>query len=164
MHPEALIEMTRSLKQIAPEFGSCVNLLDIGSYNVNGTYRELVDGFGWDYTGLDLTPGPNVDVVAHGPYEFPFQDETFDVIISGSTLEHVEMPWKWMPEAARLLRSGGCLIVITHTRWPYHPFPKDLWRFMPDGMKLLFDITNCLTQYDISMYCETDIRGMARKI
>lgn len=140
------------------------DVLDVGSYNVNGCLRPLVEGRGWSYTGLDQVAGPNVDVVSDDPYRFPFGDGHFDVVVSSSTMEHVEAVWLWVPELARVLKPGGMLAIVTHTSWPYHPHPVDTWRIMPDGMRYLFDLTKCLERYDVSMYCKTDIHGVAWKV
>ncbi len=86
--------------------------LDVGAYDVNGTYRPLVEGSGWRYTGLDVAAGPNVDVVTADPYKFPFDDGAFDVVLSGSTMEHVEAIWLWVPELARVLKPGGLLVLV----------------------------------------------------
>ena len=34
------------------------------------------------------------------PYHFPFADGAFDLVISGSTMEHVQAIWRWVPELA----------------------------------------------------------------
>lgn len=161
MHAEALGEMGRLLCHYMSRHA---DVLDVGSLDVNGSYRGLVEKRGWHYTGLDLTAGKNVDVVAEQPYAYPFADGSFDVVISGSTAEHVAMPWLWVPELARLLRPGGMLAIITHTSWMLHRFPCDYWRFMPDGLRLLFDLAGCLGRYDIHMYNATDIYGVAWKV
>ena len=160
MHPESLAEMARILDRwpIGP-----ANVLDVGSYDVNGTYRGMVEVRGWKYTGLDLRSGPNVDVVSSDPVHFPFEDGAFDIVISGSTLEHVEKPWLLVPELARLLRPGGLLAIITHWTYGYHPYPRDTFRYMPDGMEVLFDLAGCLRDYDIFCFNGTDIRGVAYK-
>lgn len=159
MHTAAMNEMTR----ILDTWPSHANLLDVGSYDVNGTYRPMVERRGWQYTGLDISAGPNVDVVAPDPYHFPFADNAFDVVISGSTMEHVQAIWLWVPELARVLRPGGLLAIITHTNIVYHPYPVDCWRVMIDGMSYLFDLTGCLHNYDIRMYNDNDISGVAYK-
>lgn len=161
MHKEALQQMIHVLSAHQP--AAPVSLLDVGSLNVNGTYRNLVEQRRWQYTGLDIAAGDNVDVVADSPYVYPFEDDTFDVVISGSTMEHVQAIWLWIPELVRVLRPGGLLAVITHTQFVYHPYPVDCWRIMPDGMRYLFDLTGALERYDIQMYCPTDISGVAYK-
>lgn len=161
MHPEAYSEMARLLFRY---LGDAPNVLDVGSLDVNGTYRPLVEGRGWAYTGLDLVAGKNVDVVAAEPYRYPFVDSSFDIVISGSTAEHVAMPWLWIPELARLLRPGGMLAVITHHRFALHRYPQDYWRFMPDGLELLFNLAGGLGRYDIRMFNEHDIYGVAWRV
>jgi SAM-dependent methyltransferase len=141
-----------------------VSLLDVGSYNVNGTFRPLVEGQGWQYTGLDQTAGPNVDVVADDPFKFPFPAHTFDVVISGSTMEHVTAIWKWIPELVRVLKPGGFLAIHTHWQFPEHRYPVDCWRVLPDGMKFIFDETGQLADYDIRIANHMDIVGSAFKV
>ena len=60
------------------------HILDVGSRDINGTYRALIEGRGWKYTGLDIVAGSNVDVVAK-PFCYPFPDGAFDIVISGAT-------------------------------------------------------------------------------
>lgn len=162
MHPESMLQMTKILdtwKESGP-----VNLLDVGSFSVNGDYRAMVEARGWKYTGVDIVPGRNVDIVSDDPYSFPFDDGEFDIVISGSTMEHVQAIWSWIPELARMVRFGGMLAIITHTHWRYHPHPVDCWRIMPDGARFLFDLTGVLENYEIEMYCVSDISMVATKI
>ena len=139
------------------------NVLDVGSMNINGTFRPLIEGQGWQYTGLDVAPGPNVDIVADNPYHFPFEDGTFDVVISGSTMEHVQAIWRWLPELVRVLKPGGFLAIHTHWQFQEHRFPVDCWRVLPDGMQFLFDETGQLEQTKIEIANHMDIVGSAFK-
>jgi len=136
-------------------------ILDVGSLYINGSYRPLVEGRGWRYIGLDIVPGPNVDVVAE-EFRYPFPDMTFDAVVSGCTMEHVTAIWDWVPELVRLLKPGGLLAIVTHTRFYEHRYPLDCWRVLTDGMRYLFDRTGLLERYEIEP-CETDILGMAFK-
>ena len=142
----------------------CAKALDVGAYDVNGTYRPLVQGRGWLYTGLDVAPGPNVDVVTEDPYRFPLADDSFDVVLSGSTMEHVAAIWRWIPELVRVLRPGGALAIVTHWQFPQHRYPVDCWRIMPDGMRYLFDETGRLGRYEIEIASPYDIAGLAWKV
>lgn len=160
MHPESMLLMMDALDSIRWKEA---NVLDVGSMDVNGTFRPMVERRGWKYTGLDLDAGPNVDIVTEDPYNFPLMACEFDIVISGSTMEHVESIWLWVPELVRVLRPGGFLAIHTHWSAPLHRYPVDTWRIMPDGMKHLFDLTGQLERYDIFIANETDIMGLALK-
>lgn len=164
MHAEALTAMTAALRgsRQATQPGP-IRVLDVGSYDVNGTYRPLVESLGWEYTGLDMVEGPNVDIVSPKPYSFPLPGASFDVVMTGSTMEHVEAIWLWVPELARLLKVGGLLAIVTHWQFPEHRYPVDCWRIMPDGMKYLFDQTGVLEDYTIGIVSPFDIAGVAYK-
>ena len=141
MHIEANRLMTKHLERVSWEAAS---VLDVGSLDLNGSYRGLVENRGWVYTGLDMRDGPNVDVIANEPCRYPFEDGTFDVVISGSTMEHVAAIWLWIPELVRLLRTGGLLVVVAPHTWHEHRHPADYWRIFSQGMKYLFGMTESL--------------------
>ena len=51
----------------------------------------------------------------------PFRGETFDCIISFETIEHIEMPTRFLAECRRVLRNGGLFICSTPNRLVYSP-------------------------------------------
>ena len=116
-----------------------IRLLDVGSYGVNGTYKEIFpDSEKYLYTGLDVNPGPNVDYVPSDPYCWPeLQDESFDVIISGQAFEHIEYPWLIIEEMNRVLKKNGLICIVAPSRGPEHKYPVDCWRYYPDGFRAL---------------------------
>jgi len=161
MHPAAMAAMSAMLKRYTADTAV---VLDVGSFNVNGSYRPLIENKGWQYTGADIRPGDNVDIMMPDPDRLPFDDESFDIVISGSTMEHVARPWRWLPELARVLKPGGLLAIVTHWSFKEHRYPCDYWRFMPDGLHLLFDDTAVLEQYDIRVINSEDIIGSAFRV
>lgn len=159
MHSAAYSAM-QDLLQYAPLDTKLV--LDCGSLNVNGTYRPLISDFNWNYFGIDIAFGRNVDIVVD-PYTYPFENDTFDVVVSGSMLEHVEFPWVWMKEAARVLKVGGLLAIVTHWSFKLHRHPVDTFRYMPDGLNALFKWEPRLKPISIRIINEQDIVGSAIK-
>ncbi len=115
---------------------SGVRVLDVGSRDVNGTFKDYFKHC--EYTGIDIEAGDNVDIVVE-PYNYPFPDESYPYIISGSCLEHVRHPWRWIREVGRILQKGGTLCVIVPYQHSYHEHPVDCWRIFPDGMRALFE-------------------------
>ena len=97
----------------------------------------MFDRDGWTYTGVDLTAGPNVDVVLSSPYRLPFASYSVDVIVSGQAFEHVEFFWLTWLEMARVLKPGGVIFLLAPSRGPEHRYPQDCWRFYPDGYRAL---------------------------
>jgi SAM-dependent methyltransferase len=160
MHTEALLLMRQML---AGRVVAGQTVLDVGSYDVNGTLRPLCAELGLVYTGLDVAAGPNVDMVAPDPYHYALDDNSFDNVISTSTMEHVPYIWLWLPELVRVLRPGGLLAITTHMSWELHRYPLDCWRVMPDGMTALFDYTARLGEYVILTPNDRDIGASARK-
>lgn len=138
-------------------------VLDVGSRNVNGTYRSLIEELGGEYTGVDIVDGPNVDVVSLNETHYPFPAESFDIVLSGSTAEHVRAIWWWMRELVRILKPEGLLVIVTHWQWKIHRHPMDCWRILPDGMTYLFDWTDALDDYLIDTDEDGTIAGSAFK-
>jgi len=113
-------------------------ILDVGSGDVNGTYRELFTMPTWRYTGLDMAPGKNVDLVPRDPYFWhELAAESFDVVISGQAFEHVEFFWETIREIARVLKPQALCCIIAPSAAPEHRHPVDCWRFYPDGFSAL---------------------------
>ena len=111
------------------------SVLDVGSQDVNGTYKSLFAG--WDYKGLDIYPGKNVDIVIANAYHWEaVASNSYDVVISGQAFEHIEFFWLIMNEIARVLKAGGFCCIIAPSSGPTHSVP-DCWRFMPDGLRAM---------------------------
>ena len=66
MHQSSLRHVKDLLSRYAIDAGTVV---DIGSMDVNGTYRHLFPA--WRYIGVDMEPGPGVDIVVHKPCRYP---------------------------------------------------------------------------------------------
>jgi hypothetical protein len=105
-------------------------IYDIGSCDVNGSYRLLFKNPNWTYTGCDIVDGPNVDRILKREWQL----STADIIISGQCLEHVKHPWLWMKQLAKSLRVDGICCIIVPSTGELHRHPIDAWRFFPDGM------------------------------
>ena len=107
-------------------------ILDIGAYNVNGTLRDFCPKDA-EYVGLDLGPGPGVDIVLDDPHTYPFPDGHFDAVVSSSCFEHDPMFWLTFGECCRVLSPTGALYINAPSGGVYHPYSCDFWRFYPDA-------------------------------
>lgn len=70
--------------------------LDIGGRDVNGTARAWFPATSWQ--GLDIRPGPGVDIVADATV-WKAKDRNWDFVLSTECLEHVEQ-WRGIVRAA----------------------------------------------------------------
>jgi len=68
----------------------------------------------------------------------PFDDQSFDLVLSDQVLEHVGDPFRCATEARRVIRPGGLQVHTTCLLNPIHGSPGDNWRFTPNGLRLLF--------------------------
>ena len=87
---------------------------------------------------MDFEQGEGVDIILEDPYKFPFEDDTFDVLVTSSCFEHSEMFWVSFLESLRVLKPSGVMYCnAPSSNMPYHKFPVDCWRFFPDSGKAL---------------------------
>lgn len=84
MHPEAR-DFTLFVKYILPKFFSGIRVLDVGSGDINGNNRFLFENC--EYEGNDVIQANNVTIVSKTK-DLPFQNNTFDTIISTECFEH----------------------------------------------------------------------------
>ena len=119
-----------------------LSILDVGSYDVNGTYKDLFDNSNWTYTGADIEKGNNVDIILKEKYNWEIEDNTYDVVISGQCLEHVEEPWETIREITRIMKPESFCCIIAPWKEGIHRYPIDCWRILPDGINYLFNKNN----------------------
>lgn len=115
-----------------------LTILDIGSQDVNGSYKPLFDNPNWKYYGCDMVEGNNVDIVLKDIYDWKeIKSHSVDVVISGQAFEHIEYIWGTMLEISRVLKDEGMACIIAPSGGVEHRYPFDCWRFYPDGFSAL---------------------------
>jgi SAM-dependent methyltransferase len=101
-------------------------VLDIGSLDINGTirnysflredklpqWREIIGCE--EYIGIDLIDGPSVDVVMNSN-NITFPENSFDLVISISQLEHDKNPVETLKGAYNVLKQGGTFLLACPT-------------------------------------------------
>lgn len=137
MHPSSMLAMKNFIEKYLDK-NKELDIIDLGSYNINGTYKTLVESTkNWKYTGMDIEAGPNVDVVGWDNIT-----KKYDVIISGQCLEHVNHPWDWLKNLKNYIKDDGILCLIAPHGFDEHRHPIDTYRYFPDGMRDLFNYAN----------------------
>lgn len=140
-----------------------LHVLDIGARSVLGhqTYRDFFSCQNWQFLGLDIEAGHNVDIVVNDAYAWEnIESSSFEVAISGQALEHVEFPWKTFAEVFRVLRPGGLFCLIVPSAGEEHRYPVDCWRFYPDSMRALardagFSVVEVFTDFGLGNWQDT---------
>jgi SAM-dependent methyltransferase len=110
-HPEQL-QFIEVFSQEMPEHFQNIRALEVGSLDINGSIRRFFSG--GRYTGIDLAPGPGVDVVAQGQ-EYDAPSDHFDTVLSCEAMEHNPHWQSTMRNMFRMCRPGGLVIMTCAT-------------------------------------------------
>lgn len=86
---------------------------------------------------LDIYPFTNVDIVADARF-LPFKDNSVDMIICESFLEHVLEVDKVINEINRVVKKGGYVYVSVPFVYPFHASPNDYFRWSRNGLRKSF--------------------------
>jgi len=111
-------------------------VLEVGSLNVNGSLRDHNEK-NLEWIGVDFEKGEGVDVVLKDPYSYPFDSESFDMVMASSVFEHSEFFWLLFLEMLRLTKPGGVIYVCAPSNGGVHRYPVDVYRFYPDSANAL---------------------------
>lgn len=144
MHISSKLRMKWFVENYASKHKSEVaKVLDVGSYDVNGSYKEYFNADKFEYVGLDMAEGPNVDIALDNPYDWKeIASDSYDIVISGQAFEHIEFFWLTMAEMTRVLRKDGLMCIIAPNGFDEHRYPVDCYRFFTDGMVALARYVN----------------------
>jgi SAM-dependent methyltransferase len=93
---------------------------------------------------ITIAQYPEVDM-----QQLPYENETFDAVMSDQVIEHVQNVTQATEESLRVLKKNGLAIHTTCFMSHIQPNPKEYWRFSPDALKYLFrnsaEILQCET-------------------
>jgi SAM-dependent methyltransferase len=133
-----------TLKAVAPLAHG--RLLDVGC----GTkpYEELFTPFVTEYIGVEYTDAfetthasqnsSKVDVFYSGE-RLPFDDASFDTVLSVQVLEHTPTPGALSAEIGRVLRDHGTALIMAPFSFRLHEEPNDFFRYTPHGLTTLLN-------------------------
>lgn len=123
-------------------------VLDVGSYDHNGNFNSLLKHYHpKKYVGVDMFPGPGVDIVCKGEEILEkFGENSFDIVVSSELMEHARN-WKTIISNIKHVCKPGGLVVITTRSFGFglHGYPYDYWRYETEDMKEIFSDFEILT-------------------
>lgn len=106
----AQFEFIERIREVFPSHFDGTRILEIGSLDINGSVRQFFKNC--DYIGIDVAPGPGVDVVCDGQ---TYDAEAFDVVVSCEAMEHNPHWAKTLCNMVRLCKSGGLVLMTCAT-------------------------------------------------
>lgn len=104
-HVSQIAFFKSGVKSFPQLFGGKV--IDIGSLDINGGPHRLLNAR--EYVGVDLAPGPNVDLVSRGEL-VDLPTGYFDVAMSSECFEHNPAWRETLHNMIRMVRPGGLVI------------------------------------------------------
>ena len=115
-YPEKLVNYI--MYNIGISVGAGLSLIEPGVGC--GDHLRLFKDKGFDVCGLDVSPrsaeiSPDltIDIIDADGFEWPYEDESFDVVYSKSFIEHLLQPEQYLQEAYRILKPGGIVVTLT---------------------------------------------------
>lgn len=134
---------------------------------IGGSYKPIFPDT--EYVVLDYkSDNPEVsvpDIIIDG-YDWPIEDEKFDVIICGQVFEHDKFFWLTLNNMKRVLKKEGLLCIIAPSAGPVHKDPIDCYRFYDDCMIAFaewMDIKLLESSKDINSVPFQDMKGVFKK-
>jgi len=114
--PSAIRESGALLSQMYNYLGSNRRVLDLGC----GPRDQAapVEYLGYQYVGIDYS-NAQADILADA-HAIPFQDKTFDCVLSYAVLEHLHNPFIAITEIERVLKPDGVYIGTVSQGEPFH--------------------------------------------
>lgn len=114
MHPEARAGLDRMITESGIDRQYPFRVLDLGGRDINGGVRDLIPNGVW--VGVDIEPGPGVDIVHDCTVEWPVDKSLprFDIVVCTEVLEHVQQWRNLLKTCAQALDPmGSKLLFVT---------------------------------------------------
>jgi hypothetical protein len=143
---ELVAEILANFIELVNSAPDGASLLELGSRARSGISYRSAFSPGINYTGVDISDGPNVDVVADLHVLSSKLTEKYDFVFSVSVFEHLLMPWVAAVELNKVMANGGYAYIQSHPTWPMHDEPWDFFRFSKYAWKGIF---NSYTGFEI---------------
>lgn len=144
-HQEQL-QFVKSIIHSLPTPKARLKILEIGSYDVNGSVRKLFPNT--DYIGTDLIEGPGVDLIGEGS-TINLPSDAFDITLSCECFEH-NPNWKeTLINMSRMTKPEGIvLFTCATTGRPEHGTTRTTPKASPGTQSMNWDYYRNLTQMD----------------
>lgn len=123
----------RNVKAFADTLPADARVLEVGA-----GYYDHQPFFAQKLEKLDYDERHDVDIVADA-HDMPIEDDTYDVVLALSVLEHVHDPYQVVREIFRVTKPGGQVMAWVPFFFGVHAFPDDISRFTREGLSVVFE-------------------------
>ena len=106
------LQFVKSISESLTGDYSQKKIIEIGSYDVNGSIRKFFENS--YYTGVDLIPGIGVDIVCEGD-KVDHPTNTYDIAISCECFEHNPNWLETFENMTRMTKDGGAVVFTCAT-------------------------------------------------
>ena len=122
-----------------------------GNYNKE-IFLKSLNGYQYWTSNVDISDiKGRLDIICDAR-QLPLKNNSVGTIVCSEVLEHIAETKLVVAEMHRILIDEGLGIITTPFFFPIHAFPKDFYRFTPDGLKhILRDFKNVECSYDHNM-------------
>ena len=148
--------MEKVIKELAPYLDKENDIFDLGGGGkLERSYKGLWQDYTKEYCIGDIVDAPSVTHLMKQPYRIPEENDRFDIVVSGQTLEHIANPFKIFDELLRVLKTSGIIVIIVPSAGPRHD-KKDYFRFMDDAFEGIVEHS----KYDCLLYTSPSPRDV----
>lgn len=129
----------RKVKQLLEEFNPddpLRKVMNIGS-GTDGVYKKIYGKY-QSLVRVGLPLDGKIDVFGDA-MNFPLKDESIDLVLSSSVMEHIENVEECVREQFRVLKPGGKVYAEIPFMRAYHMEPIDYQRYTIQGIEKLFE-------------------------
>jgi hypothetical protein len=139
-----IIDWVKINAKIKKENGEKFRILELGtkrSKNDSPTNKKklFLEINNVEYIMTDYQSGIDVDIICDlHKIDGIFDTESFDLILSFSTFEHLKYPQLCSHNLMKILKIGGRLFIQTHQTFPLHGYKYDYFRFSREAIKAIF--------------------------
>ncbi len=126
--------------QFTTKYGPFNKVLDVGSFDVNGSVRKILKGKYKEIIGIDMRKGEGVDIVMNAhDIDKKWPKPTFDLITCVETLEHDDKFWITVEQMRRAIKPGGWMLIAAPSLAAgKHDYPSDYYRFFASAFEQVF--------------------------
>jgi SAM-dependent methyltransferase len=94
--------------------------------------------------GLKTCPTTEANYPEHDIMTLSLESAAYDFCVSDQVFEHIHgNPFVAFANTTRILKKGGLVCHTTCFTNPIHKIPHDMWRFSPDGLRLMAEESGC---------------------